>query len=136
VTGRLSPGEGTRSVLPQAVALVAALLLLLATAGVVLAARQWSVDASPTSLHEGSQTAVSVTVQNVGGSGGGDEITCVTLDIPASFTLDSASIVSIAGATSGHGWTTVTGDGSLAAHVEHTIAITPQGSPLILTQRG
>lgn len=30
------------------------------------------------------------------------------------------------------GWTTVTKDGSLSAHFEHTIAITPDG-PVILT---
>jgi methionyl aminopeptidase len=30
-------------------------------------------------------------------------------------------------------WTVVTRDGSLCAHFEHTIAITPQGPPLILT---
>ena len=33
----------------------------------------------------------------------------------------------------GDGWTTVTADGSLSAHFEHTIAITPDG-PVILTQ--
>ena len=32
----------------------------------------------------------------------------------------------------GDGWTTVTKDGSLSAHFEHTIAITEQG-PVILT---
>lgn len=32
------------------------------------------------------------------------------------------------------GWTIRTGDGSLAAHVEHTVAITPDG-PLVLTAR-
>ena len=32
----------------------------------------------------------------------------------------------------GDGWTTVTRDGSLSAHFEHTIAITPDG-PVILT---
>ena len=32
----------------------------------------------------------------------------------------------------GDGWTTVTKDGSLSAHFEHTIAITPDG-PVILT---
>jgi methionyl aminopeptidase len=30
-------------------------------------------------------------------------------------------------------WTVVTADGSLCAHFEHTIAITPEGPPLILT---
>ena len=32
------------------------------------------------------------------------------------------------------GWTTVTQDGSLSAHFEHTVAITPDG-PVILTCR-
>ena len=31
------------------------------------------------------------------------------------------------------GWTTVTADGSLSAHFEHTVAITPDG-PVILTR--
>jgi methionyl aminopeptidase len=30
-------------------------------------------------------------------------------------------------------WTVVTRDGSLCAHFEHTVAITPEGPPLILT---
>lgn len=33
------------------------------------------------------------------------------------------------------GWTVVTKDGTLSAHFEHTIAITPDGEPDILTQR-
>ncbi|HEX7227856.1 MAG TPA: M24 family metallopeptidase, partial [Candidatus Binatia bacterium] len=33
------------------------------------------------------------------------------------------------------GWTVVTKDGTLSAHFEHTIAITPDGEPEILTQR-
>ena len=32
------------------------------------------------------------------------------------------------------GWTIRTADGSLAAHAEHTVAITPDG-PLVLTAR-
>jgi methionyl aminopeptidase len=32
------------------------------------------------------------------------------------------------------GWTVRSGDGSRAAHAEHTVAITPEG-PLILTTR-
>jgi methionyl aminopeptidase len=34
----------------------------------------------------------------------------------------------------GDGWTAVTRDGSLAAHFEHTVAVTPDG-PLVLTAR-
>jgi methionyl aminopeptidase len=55
----------------------------------------------------------------------------MTFTIEPIFTLGTSEAVELP-----DGWTTVTGDGSLAAHVEHTIAITPQGSPLILTQRG
>jgi methionyl aminopeptidase len=33
------------------------------------------------------------------------------------------------------GWTVVTKDGTLSAHFEHTIAITQDGEPVILTQR-
>jgi methionyl aminopeptidase len=33
----------------------------------------------------------------------------------------------------GDGWTTVTSDGKLSAHFEHTVAITPDG-PVILTK--
>jgi methionyl aminopeptidase len=34
----------------------------------------------------------------------------------------------------GDGWTAVTRDGSLAAHFEHTVAVT-QGGPFVLTAR-
>jgi methionyl aminopeptidase len=34
----------------------------------------------------------------------------------------------------GDGWTAVTRDGSLAAHFEHTVAVTG-GGPLVLTAR-
>jgi methionyl aminopeptidase len=34
----------------------------------------------------------------------------------------------------GDGWTAVTRDGSLSAHFEHTVAVTPSG-PLVLTRR-
>jgi methionyl aminopeptidase len=33
------------------------------------------------------------------------------------------------------GWTVVTIDGKLSAHFEHTIAITPEGEPEIMTLR-
>ena len=31
------------------------------------------------------------------------------------------------------GWTVVTADGKLSAHYEHTVLITPDGEPLLLT---
>ncbi len=50
---------------------------------VALAARKWTLDASPTSIAVDDPVVVTLTVQNVGGDGGGDEITCVTIDVPA-----------------------------------------------------
>ena len=55
----------------------------------------------------------------------------MTFTIEPIFTLGTSESVELP-----DGWTTVTADGSLAAHVEHTIAITPQGPPQILTLSG
>ena len=73
---------------------------------VALAARKWTLDASPTSIAVDDPVVVTLTVQNVGGDGGGDEITCVTIDVPATFTISGASVVSVKGVTSpaSHGW--------------------------------
>lgn len=54
----------------------------------------------------------------------------MTFTIEPIFTLGSAEWVQLS-----DGWTTVTVDGSVAAHSEHTIAITPRGVAEILTQR-
>jgi methionyl aminopeptidase len=35
----------------------------------------------------------------------------------------------------GDGWTAVTRDGSLAAHFEHTVAVTPQGVEILTARR-
>jgi len=53
----------------------------------------------------------------------------MTFTIEPIFTLGSAEWVE-----QPDGWTTVTVDGSVAAHSEHTIAITPRGAAEILTQ--
>jgi len=53
----------------------------------------------------------------------------MTFTIEPIFTLGSADWVE-----QPDGWTTVTADGSAAAHSEHTIAITPRGAAEILTQ--
>jgi methionyl aminopeptidase len=53
----------------------------------------------------------------------------MTFTIEPIFTLGSAEWVEMP-----DGWTTVTADGSPAAHSEHTIAITPRGAAEILTQ--
>ncbi len=74
------------------------------------------------------------TVRNVVVRGEGSGPTLrpgMTFTIEPIFTLGTAEVVEMP-----DGWTTVTADGSLAAHVEHTIAITSHGPPLILTQHG
>lgn len=55
--------------------------------------------------------------------------TGLTLAIEPMLTLGTEETVEL-----GDGWTVVTADGSLAAHFEHTVAISPEGGE-ILTQR-
>ena len=98
-------------------ALATALVLVLAMAGTALAARDWTIDASPSSLDEGATTTVTIDVQNTGGDGGGDEIGCVLITVPSDITIEDASVSSVKGATSGHGWVAVV-SGSKAAFKE------------------
>jgi hypothetical protein len=72
-----------------------ALLVLGATPAVVLAARSWSIVPTPTALVSGVPTTVSLAVTNTGGNGGGDEMTCVRVTVPPSFTVTGASILSV-----------------------------------------
>ena len=72
-----------------------ALLVLGATPAVVLAARSWSIVPTPTVLVAGVSTTVSLAVTNTGGSGGGDEMTCVRVTVPQSFIVTGASILSV-----------------------------------------
>jgi hypothetical protein len=72
-----------------------AILLGIVCSGQVLAARLWSLQATPTTLMVGVSTQVDLTAKNLGGSGGGDEITCVTLLVPTAFSISSVSIVSL-----------------------------------------
>jgi hypothetical protein len=74
-----------------------AVLALSATPAAVLAARAWSLTAAPTVLVAGVPTTVTLNVTNTGGNGGGDEITCVRVTVPSSFTVAGASIVSVRG---------------------------------------
>jgi len=83
------------------------LALVLATAGTALAARAWTIDASPSSLDENATSTVTIDVRNTGGDGGGDEIGCVVVTIPGGFTIESASVSSVKGASAGHGWIAV-----------------------------
>jgi uncharacterized membrane protein YgcG len=95
---RGSPGTGVA-------ALIAGFVLAVLVPQVALAARLWTLSASPLSAIVGSPVAVTLDVRNIGGSGGGDEIGCVQIDVPAaSFSISSVAIVSIKGQTSGHGW--------------------------------
>jgi hypothetical protein len=79
------------------VAVVVALLALGATPAVVMAARSWSLVPVPTVLVAGVPTTVTLAVTNTGGNGGGDEMTCVRVTVPSSFTVTSASILSVRG---------------------------------------
>jgi len=93
-----------------------ALLALGATPAVVLAARSWSIVPTPTVLVAGVPTTVSVAVTNTGGAGGGDEMTCVRVTVPTSFTVTGASIVSVRGQLVGpavSAWQVVWPDSSL-----------------------
>ena len=85
---------------------ILAALLVLALPQVALAARLWTLSGSPLAATVGTSVAVTLNVQNVGGSGGGDEIGCVQIDVPTSFSVAAAAIVSVKGQTSAavHGW--------------------------------
>jgi hypothetical protein len=78
----------------------------MAAPSAVLAARAWTIARSPATVPVGLQTPITLTVQNVGGNSGGDEITCVIVDVSASFAISSFAVVSVKGVTSAasHGW--------------------------------
>ena len=101
----------------RAGALVIATGLLFASAGTALAGRAWTIDASPTSLDENDTVSVTLDVRNTGGDGGGDEIGCVVITIPSEFSIEGASVSSVKGASSGHGWVAVV-SGSKVAFME------------------
>jgi hypothetical protein len=72
-----------------------AILLGILVSGQVLAARLWSLEATPTTLKAGIAAHVDLTAKNLGGSGGGDEITCVQVLVPTAFSITSVSILSL-----------------------------------------
>ena len=72
-----------------------ATLLALVISHPVLAARLWSLTASPTTLAAGVAASVDLTFKNVGGSGGGDEMACVTVLVPSAFAISSVAIQSL-----------------------------------------
>lgn len=84
------------------VRLLVPLLLLAAVApSAVLAARAWTIAASPLTVYVATETNVRLTVTNTGDNGGGSEITCVQIAVPASFTISDVKVVSVYGQTSG-----------------------------------
>lgn len=79
-------------------------------------------------MHE----APSVPNQSERGAGSGPTLLAgMTFTIEPILTTGAGDAV-----TMPDGWTVVTADGSLAAHVEHTVAIMPDGDPQLLTRLG
>lgn len=76
-------------------AAIAAIALVALASGQVFAARLWSLTGSPLTLTEGAATHVDLTAKDLGGGGGGDEITCVTVLVPSAFSISSVSIQSL-----------------------------------------
>jgi hypothetical protein len=86
-------------------ALTAALAAIVAQAGAVAAVDTWTATASPKTIAAGSSGTVRLTIQNTsssdngGGGGGGNgnanQIGCVKVTIPATFTVGTPSIVSV-----------------------------------------
>jgi hypothetical protein len=87
---------------------ILAVAALAAFPQVALAARLWTFSGSPLALSVGVATAITIDVQNIGGSGGGDEIGCVQVDVPSSMSVGSIGIVSVKGDASAPGWTAMT----------------------------
>jgi hypothetical protein len=85
-------------------ALSAAVLLAVVSSSAALAARLWLLTATPLTLTAGATTSVTLTARNVGGSGGGDEISCVTVQLPSSFTVVAVTIDTVWGSASGPAW--------------------------------
>ena len=85
---------------------ILAIVVLLSVPQHALAARLWTLVGSPLTASMGVQTSVTLDVQNIGGDGGGDEIGCVQIDVPSSFSIASVAVVSVKGQTSAavHGW--------------------------------
>jgi hypothetical protein len=100
--GRLT----VRAIPARAAAPFLAVLLVWLLPSATLAARLWTFTGSPLVASVGVPLTVTLNVQNIGGNGGGDEITCVQVDVPSSFAVSAAAIVSVKGQTSAtvHRW--------------------------------
>ena len=85
---------------------ILAVLLVCLLPGVTLAARLWTFTGSPLVASVGVPVTVTLNVKNIGGSGGGDEMTCVQVDVPSTLAVSAVAIVSVKGLTSAaiHRW--------------------------------
>jgi hypothetical protein len=121
----------TRGRLARTAAPLLAAALLWSAPGAALAARLWTLVGSPLTATVGVSTPITLNVQNIGGSGGGDEIGCVQIDVPSSFAISGVSIVSVKGQTSAavHGWVAATG--SIAGGVRVTFQNPPDDNVLV-----
>ena len=125
----------TRRAAGHAALVLTVVMAYVALPAVALAARAWSLTSSPLVATVGVPVAVTLTAQNIGGDGGGDEITCITLDVPASFLVQAVTIVSVKGSSSGHGWQWLSGPAGGATRV--TFKNPPDDNPLVgLPQAG
>jgi hypothetical protein len=93
-----SPGFGRRLL---AAGLVAGLALAVLAPPVAAALRLNTIVASTLTLTQGTAKTVDLTVTNVGTGGGGEEIGCVTVQVPGAFDILDASIGSL---PSGYSW--------------------------------
>ena len=107
-------GRRRRGAAPFRATAFATLLVALAVIGPasVLAARSWTVVASPDELTVDESSAVKLTVTNTSSSGSGME--CIEVTVAADFEISDAAVVSVNGQNGGGllGWTAVWPGGS------------------------
>jgi hypothetical protein len=115
----------------RAAAPILAVLLTGLLPGMVMAARLWTLIGSPLATAVGVSVAVRLDVQNIGGSSGGDELTCVYIDVPTSFSISTVAIVSVKGQTAPavHGWQASTS--SISGAVRVTFKNPADDNPLV-----
>ena len=80
---------------------IACAALTVLAAPVAAALRANTIVASPLTLTQGTTKTVDVTVTNIGTGGGGEEIGCVTVQVPGAFDTVDASIASL---PTGYSW--------------------------------
>ena len=110
---------------------ILAVLLVCLLPGVTLAARLWTFAGSPLVASVGVPITITLNVKNIGGSGGGDEMTCVQVDVPSSLAVSAVAIVSVKGQTSAavHRWQASTA--SISGGVRATFKNPTDDNPLV-----